>query len=62
MSIGRIIAEPLSEHRSGMSRQTIDTRVRAMMARVGLREQMINTAIRTSSRAGSISASALRGR
>jgi oligopeptide transport system ATP-binding protein len=42
MTIGRIIAEPLSEHRPGMSREEIDVRVRAMMARVGLREQMIN--------------------
>ncbi|MDR5739411.1 MULTISPECIES: murein tripeptide/oligopeptide ABC transporter ATP binding protein OppF [unclassified Caballeronia] len=42
MTIGQIIAEPLTEHRPGMSRQEIDTRVRAMMTRVGLREQMIN--------------------
>jgi oligopeptide transport system ATP-binding protein len=42
MTVGRIIAEPLVEHRPGMDRQEIDARVRAMMARVGLREQMIN--------------------
>jgi len=42
MTIGQIIAEPLTEHRSGMSRQDIDARVRAMMTKVGLREQMIN--------------------
>ncbi|KIG06742.1 murein tripeptide/oligopeptide ABC transporter ATP binding protein OppF [Caballeronia concitans] len=42
MTIGQIIAEPLMEHRPGMSRKDIDARVRAMMAKVGLREQMIN--------------------
>jgi oligopeptide transport system ATP-binding protein len=42
MTIGQIIAEPLTEHRPGMSRKDIDVRVRAMMAKVGLREQMIN--------------------
>ncbi|MEZ2351106.1 murein tripeptide/oligopeptide ABC transporter ATP binding protein OppF [Caballeronia sp. RCC_10] len=42
MTIGQIIAEPLTEHRPGMSRQDIDARVRAMMTKVGLREQMIN--------------------
>jgi len=42
MTIGQIIAEPLVEHRPGMNKREIDARVRAMMGRVGLREQMIN--------------------
>jgi oligopeptide transport system ATP-binding protein len=42
MTIGRIIAEPLMEHRPGIGKQEIESRVRAMMNRVGLREQMIN--------------------
>lgn len=42
MTIGQIIAEPLTEHRPGIGKQEIDARVRAMMNRVGLREQMIN--------------------
>jgi oligopeptide transport system ATP-binding protein len=42
MTIGQIIAEPLTEHRPGIGKQEIDARVRAMMTRVGLREQMIN--------------------
>src|ERR1700761_2534185 len=42
MTVGQIIAEPLVEHRPGMDKQEIDVRVRAMMAKVGLREQMIN--------------------
>jgi oligopeptide transport system ATP-binding protein len=42
MTIGRIIAEPLAEHRPGIGKQEIESRVRAMMNRVGLREQMIN--------------------
>ncbi|MDR5838802.1 oligopeptide/dipeptide ABC transporter ATP-binding protein [Caballeronia sp. LZ034LL] len=42
MTVGQIIAEPLVEHRPGMQKREIDARVRAMMARVGLREQMIN--------------------
>jgi oligopeptide transport system ATP-binding protein len=42
MTIGQIIAEPLTEHRPGIGKQETDARVRAMMNRVGLREQMIN--------------------
>ncbi|SAL68562.1 oligopeptide transport ATP-binding ABC transport protein [Caballeronia arvi] len=42
MTIGQIIAEPLVEHRPGMNKHEIDERVRAIMAKVGLREQMIN--------------------
>jgi oligopeptide transport system ATP-binding protein len=42
MTVGQIIAEPLIEHRPGIGKAEIQTRVRAMMARVGLREQMIN--------------------
>ncbi|SAK90873.1 oligopeptide transport ATP-binding ABC transport protein [Caballeronia fortuita] len=42
MTVGQIIAEPLVEHRPGMNKREIDDRVRAMMAKVGLREQMIN--------------------
>jgi oligopeptide transport system ATP-binding protein len=42
MTVGQIIAEPLREHRPGMSKDEMTQRVRAMMAKVGLREQMIN--------------------
>ncbi|WP_250467158.1 murein tripeptide/oligopeptide ABC transporter ATP binding protein OppF [Caballeronia sp. GAFFF2] len=42
MTVGQIIAEPLLEHRPGMNRHEIDVKVRALMAKVGLREQMIN--------------------
>ncbi|MCG7400072.1 MULTISPECIES: murein tripeptide/oligopeptide ABC transporter ATP binding protein OppF [Caballeronia] len=42
MTIGQIIAEPLVEHRPGMNTREVEERVRAMMAKVGLREQMIN--------------------
>jgi oligopeptide transport system ATP-binding protein len=42
MTVGQIIAEPLREHRPGMSKDETNQRVRAMMAKVGLREQMIN--------------------
>jgi oligopeptide transport system ATP-binding protein len=42
MTVGQIIAEPLREHRPGMSKDEMNQRVRAMMAKVGLREQMIN--------------------
>jgi oligopeptide transport system ATP-binding protein len=42
MTVGQIIAEPLIEHRPDMSKADVDARVRAMMTKVGLREQMIN--------------------
>jgi oligopeptide transport system ATP-binding protein len=42
MTVGQIIAEPLREHRQGMSKDEMNQRVRAMMGKVGLREQMIN--------------------
>jgi oligopeptide transport system ATP-binding protein len=42
MTVGQIIAEPLLEHRPGMSAADRTQRVRAMMAKVGLRDQMIN--------------------
>ncbi|WP_174873520.1 murein tripeptide/oligopeptide ABC transporter ATP binding protein OppF [Vogesella oryzae] len=42
MNIGQIIGEPLRVHRPELSGAEIDKRVRAMMAKVGLREQMIN--------------------
>ncbi|MFK4441643.1 oligopeptide transport system ATP-binding protein [Caballeronia udeis] len=42
MTVGQIIAEPLREHRPDMSKDEMNQRVRAMMAKVGLREQMIN--------------------
>ncbi|WP_250535239.1 murein tripeptide/oligopeptide ABC transporter ATP binding protein OppF [Caballeronia sp. AZ10_KS36] len=42
MTVGQIIAEPLTEHRPGIGKQESQARVRAMMAKVGLREQMIN--------------------
>jgi oligopeptide transport system ATP-binding protein len=42
MTVGQIIAEPLREHRRGMSKDEMNQRVREMMAKVGLREQMIN--------------------
>ncbi len=38
MTVGQIIAQPLVEHRPGMDKREVDARVRAMMARVGLRE------------------------
>ena len=42
MTVGQIIAEPLREHRPEMSKSEMNESVRAMMAKVGLREQMIN--------------------
>ncbi|WP_250500495.1 murein tripeptide/oligopeptide ABC transporter ATP binding protein OppF [Caballeronia sp. GAWG1-5s-s] len=42
MTVGQIIAEPLTEHRPSIGKQESQARVRAMMAKVGLREQMIN--------------------
>ncbi|GHD76002.1 murein tripeptide/oligopeptide ABC transporter ATP binding protein OppF [Vogesella fluminis] len=42
MNIGQIIGEPLRVHRPELSGTEVDKRVRAMMAKVGLREQMIN--------------------
>jgi oligopeptide transport system ATP-binding protein len=42
MTVGQIIAEPLREHRPDLSKDETMQRVRAMMAKVGLREQMIN--------------------
>ncbi|WP_347557748.1 oligopeptide/dipeptide ABC transporter ATP-binding protein [Robbsia sp. KACC 23696] len=42
MTIGQIIAEPLQVHRPGMSKAARLTAVRAMMAKVGLREDMVN--------------------
>lgn len=42
MTVGQIIAEPLREHRPGMSKDETMQRVRAMMAKLGLRDQMIN--------------------
>ncbi|MGI4858602.1 MAG: murein tripeptide/oligopeptide ABC transporter ATP binding protein OppF [Janthinobacterium lividum] len=42
MTVGQIIAEPLREHRRELSKEETSRRVRAMMAKVGLREQMIN--------------------
>ncbi|VXC75822.1 oligopeptide transporter subunit; ATP-binding component of ABC superfamily [Burkholderia sp. 8Y] len=42
MTVGQIIAEPLTEHRPGIGKPESDARVRAMMTKVGLREQMIN--------------------
>ena len=42
MTVGQIIAEPLREHRPDLSKDEAMQRVRAMMAKVGLREQMIN--------------------
>ncbi|SAL45771.1 murein tripeptide/oligopeptide ABC transporter ATP binding protein OppF [Caballeronia humi] len=42
MTVGQIIAEPLREHRPGMSKDETMQRVRAMMEKVGLRDQMIN--------------------
>lgn len=42
MTVGQIIAEPLTEHRPGIGKEESQARVRAMMAKVGLREQMIN--------------------
>jgi oligopeptide transport system ATP-binding protein len=42
MTIGQIIAEPLQVHRPGMSKADRLTAVRAMMAKVGLRDDMLN--------------------
>ncbi|SCK10819.1 murein tripeptide/oligopeptide ABC transporter ATP binding protein OppF [Vogesella sp. LIG4] len=42
MNIGQIIGEPLRVHRPELSSAEVDKRVRAMMGKVGLREQMIN--------------------
>lgn len=42
MNIGQIIGEPLRVHRPELSAAEVDKRVRSMMAKVGLREQMIN--------------------
>lgn len=42
MTIAQIIGEPLRVHRPEMSDADVLRRVKAMMARVGLREQMIN--------------------
>ena len=42
MTVGQIIAEPLNEHRPELTKDETLQRVRAMMAKVGLREQMIN--------------------
>lgn len=42
MTVGQIIAEPLLVHRPGMARAEKLERVRAMMAKVGLRDDMIN--------------------
>jgi oligopeptide transport system ATP-binding protein len=42
MTVGQIIAEPLREHRPDLSKDETMQRVRAMLAKVGLREQMIN--------------------
>ncbi|MDR5857495.1 murein tripeptide/oligopeptide ABC transporter ATP binding protein OppF [Caballeronia sp. LZ062] len=42
MTVGQIIAEPLTEHRPGIGKQEREARVRAMMTKVGLREHMIN--------------------
>jgi len=42
MTIGQIIAEPLQVHRPSMSKAERSTAVRAMMAKVGLRDDMLN--------------------
>jgi oligopeptide transport system ATP-binding protein len=42
MTVGQIIAEPLRVHQPGLSKDEVDQRVRAIMAKVGLRDQMIN--------------------
>ncbi len=42
MTVGQIISEPLLVHRPSMSKAERTDRVRAMMAKVGLREEMIN--------------------
>jgi oligopeptide transport system ATP-binding protein len=42
MTVGQIIAEPLRVHRNGMSKDETTQRVLAMMAKVGLRDDMIN--------------------
>lgn len=42
MTVGQIIAEPLLVHRPDMPKAERTERVRAMMAKVGLREEMIN--------------------
>ncbi len=42
MTVGEIIAEPLKTFESGIGREAIKTRVKEMMAKVGLLPQMIN--------------------
>jgi oligopeptide transport system ATP-binding protein len=42
MTVAQIIAEPLKVHRPELSNDEVMKRVKAMMAKVGLREQMIN--------------------
>ena len=42
MTVAQIISEPLRTHKPGMSNDEVMRRVRAMMVRVGLREQQIN--------------------
>ncbi|MEN3030715.1 murein tripeptide/oligopeptide ABC transporter ATP binding protein OppF [Chromobacterium amazonense] len=42
MTIAQIIGEPLRVHKPGLSAEEVMKRVKAMMKRVGLREQMIN--------------------
>jgi oligopeptide transport system ATP-binding protein len=42
MTVAQIIAEPLKVHRPELSADEVMKRVKAMMAKVGLREQMIN--------------------
>ncbi|MDO5643413.1 MAG: ATP-binding cassette domain-containing protein [Paracoccus sp. (in: a-proteobacteria)] len=42
MTVGQIIAEPLTTHHPGLSRDTVKTRVKEMMERVGLLPNQIN--------------------
>lgn len=42
MTVGQIIAEPLQVHRPDLSKAETLTRVRAMMAKVGIRDDMVN--------------------
>jgi oligopeptide transport system ATP-binding protein len=42
MSVGQIIAEPLTTHHRGLSRTEVKTRVKAMMDKVGLLPNQIN--------------------
>lgn len=42
MNIGQIIGEPLRVHRPELGAAEVEKRVRSMMVKVGLREQMIN--------------------